>query len=268
MLVLHELQPGPPAPLRSQFPQRTSHNQQESLPPQPYSTLPPWASAAGFAEDMFGTTPSAPGQPQDGAARIELAQRWLLFMRHCATCQSSEGCEHGPRCRSGKSLWNHMIKCQAAPGCCNVPKCDTVRAILRHHKQCFSMSCAVCIPVKRYVNRTSSSLASAAAAQRRQQQEQAAQAAQVAKQWLRQPSPSSQVNSQEPHPSLLSSLATQPFSPGLLPSMYPAQAAAQSHSPGGGGFPLGALPYMQLAAPQGYLPGPASTPQHAAQVLL
>lgn len=44
-------------------------------------------------------------------------QRWLLFLRHCARCQLSEGqCQYGRNCTVAKQLWQHLVHCKE-PNC-------------------------------------------------------------------------------------------------------------------------------------------------------
>ncbi len=160
---------------------------EESLTPEGYSSreTQPWSYMPHNATGGVGTGPGQAGpsfaqedpaeahhgnlashSPTKWGGRVELAQRWLLFMRHCATCKG--GCEHGERCRwagrgeasllpttlfsaqahslislyavyfvcrSGRALWSHMINCDASNNCRH-PKCSIVKSILKHHKSC------------------------------------------------------------------------------------------------------------------------------------
>ena len=43
---------------------------------------------------------------------IAKQQRWLLFLRHCAKCQSADNaCQYGQSCAIAKQLWRHILTC-------------------------------------------------------------------------------------------------------------------------------------------------------------
>ncbi|KAF5836951.1 hypothetical protein DUNSADRAFT_5180 [Dunaliella salina] len=88
--------------------------------------------------------------------RIQLAQRWLFFAHHCASCnhgQQEDGsaCKER-RCRGGKLLLQHIHSCNNKAAC-NVPNCQFVSALLAHHHKCRSHSCPLCVPVRAYLER-------------------------------------------------------------------------------------------------------------------
>mmetsp|Transcript_1716 Transcript_1716/g.3872 ORF Transcript_1716/g.3872 Transcript_1716/m.3872 type:complete len:186 (-) Transcript_1716:761-1318(-) len=88
--------------------------------------------------------------------RIQLAQRWLIFAHHCASCRQGQqgdgsACSER-RCRGGKLLLQHIQSCDNKSAC-NVPNCQFVSALLAHHRRCRSNSCPLCAPVRAYLER-------------------------------------------------------------------------------------------------------------------
>ena len=46
-------------------------------------------------------------------AQILKQQRWLLFLRHCASCKASQAeCAYGGNCAVAKELWHHLVACK------------------------------------------------------------------------------------------------------------------------------------------------------------
>uniref|UniRef100_A0A7S0S5Q8 histone acetyltransferase n=1 Tax=Chlamydomonas leiostraca TaxID=1034604 RepID=A0A7S0S5Q8_9CHLO len=208
----------------------------------PYPMHPAALAFHGNDQIQHGSVPAQPARPgarlQHSGGKVELAQRWLLFMRHCATCKASaaEGCEQGSRCRAGRALWSHMVNCQAT-GRCSYPKCDTVRSILKHHKTCSSHTCPVCVPVKRYVYRSN-----AARAQGQQGEGQPGQG---------QP-PQPAQSSQAPHSQDMGSAAQAQHT-----MSFTQQALSVAHSGGASSGSAGSTRGQMMA-----VPGPPQGPVH------
>ena len=73
------------------------------------------STLAGTGEQHAGAASHSNTDPEYARKRkdyIAKQQRWLLFLRHCAKCQSADNaCQYGQSCAIAKQLWRHILTC-------------------------------------------------------------------------------------------------------------------------------------------------------------
>ncbi|EPS63123.1 hypothetical protein M569_11662, partial [Genlisea aurea] len=79
-------------------------------------------------------------------------QRWLLFLRHARHCSAPEGKCQEPNCTIAQKLLKHMKHCNEFQ--CTHRYCYSTRNLIDHYRRCHSLTCAVCIPVKNFLQRS------------------------------------------------------------------------------------------------------------------
>ncbi|KAL8160258.1 hypothetical protein V2J09_001795 [Rumex salicifolius] len=80
--------------------------------------------------------------------KMELLEKWLLFLRHARRCAAPEG-KCVDNCINAQKLFKHMDGCNMSP--CPYPRCHHTKVLINHHKNCKDQRCPVCIPVKNYL---------------------------------------------------------------------------------------------------------------------
>lgn len=99
---------------------------------------------------------------------IRAKQKRLLLVRHATKCRlslSSSGsssttedycgrkkCPIPLQCAKVKRLCAHIVTCK--DDFCTFPHCVSTRYIISHHQRCKDMTCAVCIPVKKCIQKS------------------------------------------------------------------------------------------------------------------
>ena len=73
------------------------------------------AGVLSIAGERHGGASHSSTDPEYARKRkdyIAKQQRWLLFLRHCAKCQSADNaCQYGQSCAIAKQLWRHILTC-------------------------------------------------------------------------------------------------------------------------------------------------------------
>ena len=109
------------------------------------------APAAPSPAPAPAPAPAEPPRPPDnGISIVEVHQRWILFMRHCSTCQVDE-CSLRT-CLAGKRLMQHIWRCDAGPRC-DYPNCVQCKPSVDHFTRCCDSRCPVCVPIRNYLRR-------------------------------------------------------------------------------------------------------------------